>query len=166
NMEKPAFDDRSDDTADLDDIEALNIDPNITSTESKLYEKISLSFKKHLKYPNKNSQNDIWVLPSGKSIKEVIRGPENLHKSHPSRLGIIRIGAKVRKPEWIEQNDWDYLQASVEHPNYNLSSDVENLFTALLETNSLMEYKQCLRKAKFDEVDKEMEFVMDVLMWL
>ena len=79
NMEKPAFDDRSDDTADLDNIEVLNIDPNITSTEFELYEKIS--FKKHLKYPNKNSQNDIWLLPSGKSIKEVIRGPENLHKS-------------------------------------------------------------------------------------
>ena len=29
-----------------------------------------------------------------------------------------------------------------------------------------MEYKQCLRKAKFNEVNKEMEFVMDVLMWL
>ncbi|CAG8575647.1 11167_t:CDS:1, partial [Acaulospora colombiana] len=41
NMEKPAFDDRSDDTADFDDIEALNIDSNITSTESELYEKIS-----------------------------------------------------------------------------------------------------------------------------
>jgi len=60
----------------------------------------------------------------------------HLYTYSPSRLGIIRIGAKVRKPEWIEQNDWDYLQASIEYPNYNLSSDVENLFTALLETVS------------------------------
>ncbi|CAG8667140.1 7760_t:CDS:10, partial [Ambispora leptoticha] len=159
NMEKPVFDDKSeidpDDIADLDDIEALNIYPNITSTESELYEKIS--FKEYLRYPNKDSQNDIWLLPSGKSIKEVIRNLKIY-----INLSIIRIGAKVCKPEWIEQNDWDYL---LEYPNYNLSSDVENLFTVLLETNSLMEYKQCLRKAKFDEDDKEMEFVTDVLMW-
>ncbi|CAG8527776.1 14127_t:CDS:10 [Acaulospora morrowiae] len=167
NKENPAFDDKSkldpDDTEDLYNIETLDIDPNITFTESELYEQIP--FQKHLKYPNKDSQKDIWLLPSGKSIKEVIRGPENLHKSHPSYLGIIRVGARVRKPEWIEKNDWNYLQASIEYPNYNLSSDVENLITALLETNSLTEYKQCLRKAKFDEIDKEMEFVTDVLMW-
>ncbi|CAB4443696.1 unnamed protein product [Rhizophagus irregularis] len=86
--------------------------------------------------------------------------------SHPSCLGIIRIGSKIRKPEWIEQKDWNYLQTSIEYPNYKLTSNVENLVKELLETNSLMEYKQCVCKAKFkNEIDKEMEFVTDVFLW-
>ena len=54
----------------------------------------------------------------------------------PSCLGIIRIGPKIRKPEWIEQDDWNYLNSSIEYPHCNLSSETENLFTTLLNTVS------------------------------
>ncbi|CAG8496648.1 15589_t:CDS:2, partial [Funneliformis mosseae] len=147
-----------------DEIDYSNhdIDPNI---ESDLLEK-QIPVQNHSKYPDQDSQDNIWLLPSRKPIDEVIRGPGNLHKSHPSCLGIIRIGSKIRKPEWIEQKDWNYLQTSIEYPNYKLTSNVENLVKELLETNSLMEYKQCVCKAKFkNEIDKEMEFVTDVFLW-
>ncbi|GBB98908.1 hypothetical protein RclHR1_03360005 [Rhizophagus clarus] len=68
-------------------------------------------------YPIEDSQNQVWLLLSGKSAKEAIRGPDYLYKSHPSCLGIIRI---------------------------------ENLFNALLETDSLIEYKKCFHNVKFD----------------
>ncbi|PKB95518.1 hypothetical protein RhiirA5_436565 [Rhizophagus irregularis] len=136
-----------------------DIDPNI---ESDLLEQ-QIPVQNHSKYPDQDSLDDIWLLPSGNPIDEVIRGPENLHKSHPSCLGIIRIGSKIRKSEWIEQKDWNYLQTSIEYPNYKLTSNVENLVKELLETNSLM---QCVCKAKFkNEIDKEMEFVTDVFLW-
>ncbi|CAG8615192.1 4355_t:CDS:10, partial [Diversispora eburnea] len=112
------------------------------------------------KYPNVDSPRDDWILPSGQSIRTIIKGPNILHKSHPSRLGIIRIGIKVRKPEWIKDEDWLYLNSSVEFPNFKLSSKTEELLTLLLETGSLTEYKQAIRKAKFDnDIDAEMEFV-------
>uniref|UniRef100_U9SNZ8 Uncharacterized protein n=2 Tax=Rhizophagus irregularis TaxID=588596 RepID=U9SNZ8_RHIID len=136
-----------------------DIDPNI---ESDLLEQ-QIPVQNHSKYPDQDSLDDIWLLPSGNPIDEVIRRPENLHKSHPSCLGIIRIGSKIRKSEWIEQKDWNYLQTSIEYPNYKLTSNVENLVKELLETNSLM---QCVCKAKFkNEIDKEMEFVTDVFLW-
>ncbi|RHZ80428.1 hypothetical protein Glove_136g136 [Diversispora epigaea] len=106
------------------------------------------------KYPNVDSPRDNWIFPSGKSIRDIIHGPANLHKSHPSRLEIIRI------------EDWLYLNSSVEFPNFKLSSKTEELLTLLLETDSLTEYKQAIRKAKFDnDIDAEMEFVTDVLWW-
>ncbi|CAG8523913.1 2512_t:CDS:10 [Scutellospora calospora] len=118
------------------------------------------------KYPNVDSPKDHWLLPSGRSIKSIIYGQKNLHKSHPSHFGIIRIGAKVRKPEWIEDEDWNYLNSSVEFPHFKLSSNTEELLTLLLETDSLTEYKKAIREAKYkNDVDAEMEFVTDVLWW-
>ena len=40
------------------------------------------------------------------------------------------------KDSWIEQKDWNYLQTSIEYPNYKLTSNVENLVKELLETVS------------------------------
>jgi hypothetical protein len=49
-------------------------------------------------------------------------------------MGIVRLGAKVQRPEWIDKEDWEYLQESVEYPNDTLSPDIEKLFSDLLET--------------------------------
>ncbi|CAG8655467.1 11457_t:CDS:10 [Ambispora gerdemannii] len=142
------------------DYSNYDIDPNIELSEKQI------PVQSHLKYPNKDSPDNIWKLPSGKSIDKIIHGPKNLHKSHPSCLGIIRIGSKIRKPEWIKQEDWDYLNSSVEYPHYNLSTEVEDLFSVLLETNSLNEYKNCLYNVTFDrEKNIGMTFVTDVLLW-
>ncbi|CAH1760370.1 8291_t:CDS:2 [Entrophospora sp. SA101] len=144
-------------------------DPKRTKTIDKaenIDDKKQIPVQSHLKYPNKDSPDNIWKLPSGKSIDKIIRGPKNLHKSHPSCLGILRIGSKIRKPEWIKQEDWDYLNSSVEYPHYNLSTEIEDLFNVLLETNSLNEYKNCLYNVTFDrEKNIEMTFVTDVLLW-
>ncbi|CAG8609835.1 4449_t:CDS:10, partial [Diversispora eburnea] len=133
---------------DNDDVDYSNcdIDPNIELSEKRI------PAQSHLKYPDKDSPDNIWKLPSGKSIDEIIRGPKNIHKS--------------QKPEWIKQEDWDYLNSSVEYPHYNLSTEVEDLFSVLLETNSLNEYKNCLYNVTFDrEKNIEMTFVTDVLLW-
>lgn len=79
------------------------------------------------------------ILPSGRSIHKIIRGPRSLHKSHPSYLGIIRVGFKIRMPDWIEEVDWNYLNSSIDYPHCKLSPETENLITKLLETNSLNE---------------------------
>ncbi|CAG8768493.1 23392_t:CDS:2, partial [Gigaspora rosea] len=50
---------------------------------------------------------------------------------------IIRIGSKIRKPEWIEQKDWDYLNSSVDYPHYDLSTEIKDLFIELLDTISM-----------------------------
>jgi len=50
---------------------------------------------------------------------------------------IICVGANVQKPEFIQLDDWNYLQSSVEYPNVNLSSDVEDLINSLLRTVSI-----------------------------
>lgn len=42
-------------------------------------------------------------------------------------MGIVRLRAKIRRPEWIDKED---LQESVEYPNDTLSPDVEN-FSAI-----------------------------------
>ncbi|CAJ0841840.1 4394_t:CDS:10 [Entrophospora sp. SA101] len=151
------------------DHEKIYGDPKRTKTIDKaenIDDKKQIPVQSHLKYPNKDSPDNIWKLPSGKSIDKIIRGPKNLHKSHPSCLGILRIGSKIRKPEWIKQEDWDYLNSSVEYPHYNLSTEIEDLFNVLLETNSLNEYKNCLYNVTFDrEKNIEMTFVTDVLLW-
>lgn len=54
-----------------------DIDPNI---ESDLLEQ-QIPVQNHSKYPDQDSPDNIWLLPSGNPIDEVIRGPENLHKS-------------------------------------------------------------------------------------
>ncbi|CAH1755768.1 593_t:CDS:2 [Entrophospora sp. SA101] len=33
------------------------------------------------KYPDDKSPSDIWILPSGKSVQDIIRGQKDLHKS-------------------------------------------------------------------------------------
>lgn len=35
----------------------------------------------------------------------------------PSCLGIIRVGSKLRKPDWIEEVDWNYLNSSIDYPH-------------------------------------------------
>ena len=62
-----------------DEIDYSNhdIDPNI---ESDLLEQ-QIPVQNHSKYPDQDSPDNIWLLPSGKPIDEVIRGPGNLHKS-------------------------------------------------------------------------------------
>ncbi|CAG8562785.1 10805_t:CDS:10 [Diversispora eburnea] len=81
------------------------------------------------KYPDEDSPKDIWLLPSGKSIKNIIRGPKNLHMSHLSFLDIIRIGSEVRKPEWIKQEDWDYLNSKfTKWVTFDRENDIEMIF--------------------------------------
>ncbi|RIB12266.1 hypothetical protein C2G38_2041964 [Gigaspora rosea] len=153
--------DEADSDYNEDDYSNCDIDPNIELSEKQI------PVQSHLKYPDKDSPNNFWVLPSGKSIDIIIHAPKNLHKSHPSCLGIIRIGSKIRKPEWIEQKDWDYLNSSVDYLHYDLSTEIEDLFIVLLDTqNSLNEYKKCLYDTFDRENDIEMIFVTDVLLWL
>ncbi|GBC03579.1 hypothetical protein RclHR1_00520031 [Rhizophagus clarus] len=54
---------------------------------------------------------------------------------------------------------------TIEYPHYNLSSETENLFNLLLDTNSLDEYRECLCNITFDRKNnKEMIFDTDVLL--
>ncbi|CAG8739851.1 2391_t:CDS:10 [Cetraspora pellucida] len=138
----------------------------LSDEESDINEVESGSESSIQKYPNVDSPKDDWLLPLGKSVRSIIYGQKNLHKSHPSHFGIIRIGAKVRKPEWIEDKDWNYLTSSVEFPHFKLSSNTEELLTLLLDTGSLTEYKKVIREAKYkNDIDAEKEFVTDVLWW-
>jgi len=68
-----------DDEIDFDDLELDNIgsDPNI---EFDLLWRIPVQ-EQLKKYPDEDSPSDVWLLPSGKTIHEVIRGPRNLRKS-------------------------------------------------------------------------------------
>ena len=50
----------------------------------------------------------------------------------PAKAEVHRNKARVL----IEQKDWNYLQTSIEYPNYKLTSNVENLVKELLETVS------------------------------
>ncbi|CAG8551229.1 2714_t:CDS:2 [Diversispora eburnea] len=150
----------------IDDSES-NSDHNEDETDSNHDKDESDLDSDEDEYPDKDSPDNIWVLPSRKSIDKIICGPKNLHKSHPSCLEIIRIGSKIKKPELIKQEDWNYLNSSVECPHYNLSTEIEDLFSVLLETNSLNEYKKCLCNATFDyENNTEMIFATDVMLWL
>ncbi|RGB34532.1 hypothetical protein C1646_760413 [Rhizophagus diaphanus] len=81
-------------------------------------------------------------------------------------MGIVRLGAKVQQPEWIDKEVWDYLQESVEYTNDTLSPDIEKLFSDLLETNSLVEYSEYLHNIRFDTKNKQMEFAINILRWL
>ncbi|CAG8765346.1 13861_t:CDS:2, partial [Gigaspora rosea] len=67
------------DEADLDynenDYINCDIDPNIELLEEQI------PVQSYLKYPDKDSPNNFWVLPSGKSNDTIIRAPKNLHKS-------------------------------------------------------------------------------------
>nr|CAG8672137.1 6068_t:CDS:2 [Entrophospora candida] len=118
------------------------------------------------KYPNVDSPKDNWLLPSGILIRNIIYGPKNLHKSHPSHFGIIHIGVNVRKPEWIEDKDWIYLNSSVEFPHFKLFSNTEELLILLLKTDSLTKYKKTICEAKYkNDIDPEMEFITVVLWW-
>ncbi|CAG8636112.1 9749_t:CDS:2, partial [Racocetra fulgida] len=92
-----------------DDYSNYDIDPNIELSEEQI------PVQSHLKYPDKDSPDDFWVLPSGKSIDIIIRAPKNLHKSQ-------------------QQKDWDYLNSSVDYPHYDLSTEIEDLFIVLLDT--------------------------------
>ncbi|CAG8658021.1 10211_t:CDS:2 [Funneliformis caledonium] len=122
--------------------------------------------EEQIEYPDEKSPMDVWKLPSGITVAEAIHGPTILHKSHPSNLGIIRVGANVRQPEWIQKNDWRYLQASIEYPECPLSTDVIDLFDTLLGTDSLTEYTEVLYDKKFNfRENKQLVFVIDVLLW-
>ncbi|CAG8511998.1 15315_t:CDS:10, partial [Racocetra persica] len=105
-----------------DDYSNYDIDPNIELSEEQI------PVQSYLKYPDKNSPDDFWVLPSGKSIDIIIPLVICTLVCSPSYLGIIRIGSKIRKPEWIEQKDWDYLNSNVDYPHYDLSTKIEDLF--------------------------------------
>ncbi|CAJ0762444.1 404_t:CDS:2 [Entrophospora sp. SA101] len=116
------------------------------------------------KYPNVDGLKDNWLLPSGRSIRNIIYGQKNLHKLHPSHFGIIHIGVNVCNLEWIEDEDWIYLNSSVEFPCFKLSSNTEELLILLLKTDSLTEYKKIICEAKYkNDIDTGMEFITDVL---
>ncbi|GBC50448.2 uncharacterized protein OCT59_001560 [Rhizophagus irregularis] len=136
------------------------VGPSIATTEFKSKNRISTSV-----YPTDDSPMETWILPSGKSVVDVISGHSSLHKSHPSYMGIIRLGTKIQQPEWIGSDDWEYLQESVEFPKDSLGPDAKKLFNDLLETNSLAEYSECINNAKFDAKNKQMVFVVNVLRW-
>ncbi|CAG8675691.1 10641_t:CDS:10 [Funneliformis mosseae] len=164
----------SDDESDLEnknvieDIEeqikvGVEVDPNVSESGSG---SVSEDVTNVPKYPDEKSLMDVWKLPSGITVTEAIYGPTILHKSHPSNLEIIRVGANVRQPEWIQKNDWRYLQASIEYPECPLSTDVIDLFDTLLGTNSLTEYTEVLYDKKFNfRENKQLVFVIDVLLW-
>ncbi|CAB4493306.1 unnamed protein product [Rhizophagus irregularis] len=67
-------------------------------------------------YPTEDSPMETWILPSGKSVVDVISGHSSLHKSHPSYMGIIRLGTKIQQPEWIGSDDWDIYKKALNFP--------------------------------------------------
>ncbi|CAG8789229.1 8089_t:CDS:2, partial [Acaulospora morrowiae] len=74
------------DEADLNYNDDLDYDNDVDYSNYDINPNVELSEKQtpvqsHLKYPNKDSPDNIWILPSGKSIDKIICGPKNLHKS-------------------------------------------------------------------------------------
>ncbi|RUP44878.1 hypothetical protein BC936DRAFT_148910 [Jimgerdemannia flammicorona] len=102
-------------------------------------------------YPAYGSSPEIWILPSGLSVAEAICPPNSLPKAHPSHMGIIRVGANIRRPEWIQQADWRYLQSSVAIDTDPPSDPIQDFFRNLSRTK---------RKS-----DKQLSFYLDVLGW-
>ncbi|GES73332.1 kinase-like domain-containing protein [Rhizophagus clarus] len=126
----------------------FEVGPSITTTKFKSKKRTSNSV-----YPTEDSPMETWILPSGKSAVDVISGPSSLYKSHPSHMGIIRLGTKIQQPGWIGNDDWEYLQESVEYPKDSLGQ------------TSPAEYSECLYNVKFDAKNKQMAFVVNVLRW-
>ncbi|CAB4373460.1 unnamed protein product [Rhizophagus irregularis] len=80
----------------MDDLEiGIEVGPDIAPTELKSKGTISV-------YPAEDRPTDTWVLPSGKFVADAICGPPTLHKSHPSNMGIVHLGAKNSLVEYSE----------------------------------------------------------------
>ncbi|KAG9291731.1 hypothetical protein G9A89_012016 [Geosiphon pyriformis] len=149
---------RSDD--DVEDID-FGVDPNIIFPESENGSEMSVC-----KYPAEDSSPDVWLLPSGISAAKAICGPSSLPSAHPSHIGIIRVGPKLRRPDWIQQVDWKYLWESAELPVHPVIDAALALFQKLAETESREEYGNCIRQAKSEsQPDKQMTFFLNVLEW-
>ncbi|RUP44894.1 hypothetical protein BC936DRAFT_148890 [Jimgerdemannia flammicorona] len=73
-----------------------------------------------------------WMVPSGLSATELIRGPKSISSAHPSRFGIIRVGDGVRCLPWIKKADWEYLQASTNYHKHPISLSAQQFFNDLL----------------------------------
>uniref|UniRef100_U9T1L7 Uncharacterized protein n=1 Tax=Rhizophagus irregularis (strain DAOM 181602 / DAOM 197198 / MUCL 43194) TaxID=747089 RepID=U9T1L7_RHIID len=80
------FDDENNNKDDLEIV--IEVGPDIAPTELKSKGTISV-------YPAEDRPTDTWVLPSGKFVADAICGPPTLHKSHPSNMGIVHLGAKM-----------------------------------------------------------------------
>ncbi|GBC22860.2 hypothetical protein GLOIN_2v1478829 [Rhizophagus irregularis DAOM 181602=DAOM 197198] len=87
------FDDENNNKDDLEIV--IEVGPDIAPTELKSKGTISV-------YPAEDRPTDTWVLPSGKFVADAICGPPTLHKSHPSNMGIVHLGAKNSLVEYSE----------------------------------------------------------------
>ncbi|CAB5182637.1 unnamed protein product [Rhizophagus irregularis] len=90
------YSDFDDENNNKDDLEiGIEVGPDIAPTELKSKGTISV-------YPAEDRPTDTWVLPSGKFVADAICGPPTLHKSHPSNMGIVHLGAKNSLVEYSE----------------------------------------------------------------
>jgi len=125
--------------------------------EDSASENLESEEKEPIIYPAKESSNDIWKLPSGRSARDVIRTPpKNAHRYHPSRFGIIRLGVGVRRPESVEREDWLYFQHSLPLPRGIIMEDCEKLVLLLAEAESPDILERCLLKERtLDELNPQ-----------
>ncbi|CAG8600608.1 2578_t:CDS:2, partial [Ambispora leptoticha] len=70
-----------------------------------------------LKYPDDDSQTDVWLLPSGKSVKDIIHGPANLHESQRTFMVVMPVKYSIHPPPFTANTPakhfWD---SSMIHP--------------------------------------------------
>ncbi|RUS33863.1 hypothetical protein BC938DRAFT_483433, partial [Jimgerdemannia flammicorona] len=119
-----------------------------------------------LQFPEDGSSPHAWMVPSGLSATEMIRGPKSIPSAHPSRFGIIRVGDGVRRLPWIKKADWEYLQASTNYHKHPISLSAQQFFNDLLQTDSLVEYVACVNRVRSQgPLDPQMSFFTDITWW-
>ncbi|RUP50204.1 LOW QUALITY PROTEIN: hypothetical protein BC936DRAFT_139987 [Jimgerdemannia flammicorona] len=114
-------------------------------------------------YPTDKDPADVWILPSGGSARDIIRkAPTRAH--NPGRFGIIRLGEKVKRPQSIDYNDWQYLQSSFKLPFDTMSDDCTALLSSLVQIESPNEFEKDLLKARSAGLhDEQLNFYLKVL---
>ncbi|RUS34319.1 hypothetical protein BC938DRAFT_481258 [Jimgerdemannia flammicorona] len=134
------------DNAEKEDIEEFNddefeVDPTIEPFDDEdIPGKSTIGSESNQTFPQEDSDPCSWILPSGISVANAIKGTQPLPNAHPSNFGVIRIGHRIKRPDWILRRDWraigcgkqsDIVFIYLCKPIGNLISSVDTLYIYL-----------------------------------
>ncbi|RUS17889.1 hypothetical protein BC937DRAFT_89376 [Endogone sp. FLAS-F59071] len=144
------------DNAEKEDIEEFNddefeVDPTIEPFDDEdIPGKSTIGSESNQTFPQEDSDSCSWILPSGISVANAIKGTTftKCPVSIPSNFGVIRIVHMIKRPDWILRRDWRCLQESMVISVPSVVGRQRQMFSELLDVETYQEYLAIVKKKK------------------
>ncbi|RUP50711.1 hypothetical protein BC936DRAFT_138007 [Jimgerdemannia flammicorona] len=151
------------DNAEKEDIEEFNddefeVDPTIEPFDDEdIPGKSTIGSESNQTFPQEDSDPCSWILPSGISVANAIKGTQPLPNAHPSNFG-------DKRPDWILRRDWRCLQESMVISVPSVVGRQRQMFSELLDVETYQEYLAIVKKNReFENECKEYDYFLQVI---